>query len=129
MQPPEPLELEHESWRAACEGQAFEFYDRVMAHNARIFLPDRHFPRQRALQDWARTLRWSRYELFDEQTMPLTEGIMVVSYRVTAQHRDEPPAATWRAFCRSLYVRQEAGWRLTLHQRYHLPADTAAGTL
>jgi hypothetical protein len=108
----DPLGLERPAWQATLHGRAADFYDRIMAGNARVLLPEGALTRQEALENWAPHLAWPRHRLHGERAVAITDGIIYLTYQAVAGARDE-----YHAACSSLFVRRAGVWRLVWHQR------------
>ncbi|WP_460429131.1 DUF4440 domain-containing protein [Amycolatopsis endophytica] len=107
-----PLDLEQQAWEATLRGRAADVYDRIMAVNARVLLPEGPLTRREALERWAPNLTWPRHRLRAERAVPITDGITYLTYQAVAGARDE-----YHAACSSLFVRRGDAWWLVWHQR------------
>lgn len=111
----EPLALEHQAWRAVATGQGADFYSRIMTEDARIFLPHTYFTRpSAALEQWTRSLTCSTFRFLSEDVFAVTSSITFVTYEIVIGQAE----LSRHLHCSTLYVRQEPGWRMSLHQRW-----------
>jgi hypothetical protein len=111
----ELLDLERSAWDAlSSEGEAAAFYEDVLAHDVLMLLPGGMVidDRDQVLASM-QGAAWSSYELADERVLDLGPSSAVVAYKATAR-RD---GKDYTALFNSTYIREDAGWKLALHQQ------------
>jgi hypothetical protein len=112
------LELEHQGWRARCDGTAALFYGSVMSDDSRVVLGDGVvLDRSQALRVMARAQPWVRYELAQPRFLSLGPEAAALIYRARAYSADGQPVLS--AAMSSVYVRHEGALRLALYQQSH----------
>jgi hypothetical protein len=112
----EPLDLERAGWEAlSTSGEvAAAFYNDVLASRVVMLLPGGMVidDRDEAV-DAMSGAPWDTFELADERVFPLDGGSAAVVYRASARRG----ATQYSALFNSTYVREDAHWRLALHQQ------------
>jgi hypothetical protein len=117
------LALEHEGWRARCDGTGSDFYGRVMtSEGVMILAHGEMLDRQAVVDSLNEATPWRDYDIADEHLIPLDDEEAVLVYTCRAYRDGDKP--TFEALVSSAYTRQAGSWRLALHQQTPIPADT-----
>lgn len=110
------IDLERAAWRAlSSDGDtAAMFYSDVLADEVLMLLPGGLVidDRDQVIESM-RGASWASFDLADERVHDLTPDSAVVAYRATA-HRD---GVDYHALFNSTYVREDASWKLAVHQQ------------
>lgn len=107
----EILALEHDFFT---DGSP-DFYRRVVADDAMLVVPGLgRFTKAQCVEAAAHAGPWAEHEIDQVDTVAVAEGVVVLSYHVTARRADKPPYEAWMT---SVWRRGPRGWRLVAHQQ------------
>jgi hypothetical protein len=110
------VRLEHDGWKALCNGTAADFYAEVMTDDAVMVLANGMvMDRDQVVDALAGSPAWDSYEMSDVRVVPLGSDSAALVYRAEARRMgsDEPVIAVMT----SVYVADGDTWRLALYQQ------------
>lgn len=105
------LQLEEQFWKAGAE-----FYRDNLAPDALMVFADPVgvMTKQAVVESISAAPRWRRIEFEEATHVQLQPGVMLLTYRATAERdADEPYVAR----ASSVYVQGSCGWQLAFHQQ------------
>lgn len=115
----ELLALEHEGWRALCEGTGDRFYGELMTEDGVMVLADgSEFDREAVVTSLDQTPTWGTYELSDTRRIDTGPESATLVHTGRAVRGSEPPFLARMA---GTYRRAEDRWRLALYQQTPVP--------
>lgn len=115
MELEELLALEHDGWRALCEGRGAAFYGELMTSDGVMVLVDGSVLRRDQVVDSLDAgPAWDRYEISMPWLVPVGPGAAALVYRATAVRDGSPP---FTALMSSVYCRVDGSARLALYQQ------------
>lgn len=115
----ELLALEHEGWRALCEGTGDRFYGELMTEDGVMVLADGSvLDREAVVASLDQAPTWDTYELSDVRRVDTGPDSAALVYTGRAVRGPEPPFLARMA---STYRRAEGQWRLVLYQQTPAP--------
>lgn len=105
------LHLEEQFWKAGAG-----FYEDNLAPDALMVFADPIgvMTKRAVVESISAAPRWRRIEFEDSTHVQLKPGVMLLTYRATAERDVEGPYA---AIASSIYVQSEGGWQLAFHQQ------------
>jgi len=109
--------LERDGWDALSTSKAAaeEFYDAVLAEDARMLFPGGlQLEGKRAILDALAAQPWKSFDLHDPHEFALGSDVRGLTYRVTAKREGQDE---YEALISSIYVETEGHWKLALHQQ------------
>lgn len=120
MNKDELLELEHQGWRSLCTGTGADFYGQIMTDDGVMILAHGFvFTRQQVIDSLNDAPPWTRYEITEEQLIPLDAHSAVLVYRGNAWRNAAEPG--FQALMASVYVKRQGQWRLASYQQTPIP--------
>jgi len=116
----ELLKLEHDGWKALCDGTGPEFYGRIMAEDGIMVLAHgQAMERGEVVESLRDAPPWESYEIADEKWIPLGPDQELIVYTGRASRSGGQP--DFMAIMSSVYVRRGEGWKLALYQQTPVP--------
>lgn len=112
----ELLALEHDGWKALCDGTAAQFYGDLMSADALMVLANgTTMDRTEVSTALAQAPPWLRYEITDPRVVAIGPDAAALVYTGRAWREDsgEPFVGAMS----SVYHRSQSGWRLALYQQ------------
>lgn len=111
----ELLELENAGWRSLCDGTGGEFYGRIMTDEALMVLANGlPMTRSQVVESLAEAPPWDGYRIDDPVVVEVSDSVTSLVYGGTGRRDD---GDDFTGIMASTYVRDDAGWRLTLYQQ------------
>lgn len=105
------LHLEEQFWKA---GSGF-YRDNLAPDALMVFAePAGLMTKQAIVESISAAPRWRRIDFEDSTHVQLKPGVMLLTYRATAERDGEEPYA---ARASSVYIECEDGWQLAFHQQ------------
>jgi hypothetical protein len=109
------LALEHEGWRALCEGRGSRFYGDLMTPDGLMVLGHGMvLGRAQVVESLDHAPPWDRYEISAPRLVEVDERAAALVYRATAVRKGAEP---FTALMSSVYRRVGGRDRLTLYQQ------------
>ncbi|MCW4384674.1 nuclear transport factor 2 family protein [Salinibacterium sp. SYSU T00001] len=111
----ELLDLEHQGWKALCDGTAAEFYGQIMTDDSAMVLAGGlSLDRQGVIDSLGASQPWQRYDISEERIIRLGEDEAILLYTGRASRDDGDEFAARMA---SVYTRRVGTWRLVHYQQ------------
>ncbi|HEU6449493.1 MAG TPA: DUF4440 domain-containing protein [Verrucomicrobiae bacterium] len=109
----EIIEREREFWMASAD-----FYERWLAREVLMIFPAIGIlNREQALDGIRSGNRWASVDMSEISVRRIGDSALALAYRARARKTDS--ASDYLAFVGSVYVEENAGWKLAFHQ--HTP--------
>ena len=105
--------LERDGWEALSGPNGAMFYAEVMHDDGLMVFPGLTMDKRAALEAIREARPWASFELTDVRVARVGDAGLV-SYKAVGERTGQPP---YQAVMSSVYVRDESGWRLLLHQQ------------
>lgn len=112
----ELLSLEHDGWKALCDGTAAQFYGDMMSTDAVMVLANgATMSRTEVTAALAQSPPWLRYEIGDTMVIDIAPDTAALVYTARAwrEGSDDPFVGAMS----SVYHRTNTGWELALYQQ------------
>lgn len=111
----DPTQLEHDGWRALCEGRdaGRAFYRDVLAGDVTMLFPGGMRLRGKQAVFDAIDPDWTTFDIRDLDASTIGD-MTVLSYFVRAERRE---GSTYEALIGSVYIKTANDWQLVLHQQ------------
>lgn len=119
LQLPDLLALEHEGWRALCEGRGAPFYGDLMTEDGVMVLAHGMvLDRAQVVHSLQDSPAWDDYAIEDPRVVGMGEDAVALVYRAQARRAGAPP---FEALMSSVYRVQDGRLRLALYQQTVAP--------
>ena len=113
----ELLEIEKGFWLAGVDEAREHLTEQVML----VFRQMKGvYPREQVALSMSDPTRWQELRIADVMVSQPAEALALLSYEARARRGDGEP---YRCLASSVYVREDDGWKLALHQHSELDAE------
>jgi deazaflavin-dependent oxidoreductase (nitroreductase family) len=116
--------MEHEGWNALRAGRARDYYAAALTDDAEFVVSGRLLDREQTLASWEGVPPWRDVELSEEQTLAVTDDVLILTYVARASRGDAMPPYVARFT--TVYVRKGSAWRVAFHQQTPSPTNAVA---
>lgn len=114
MSADELIELERRGWEALSTDRGADFYRDLLTEDALFAFPFGVMSREDALAAIEAAKPWSRFEIWDERVLELSDDSATVVYLVAAEREGQPE---FRATLSTTFVRRDGEWKQAFHQQ------------
>ena len=108
------IDLEERGWQALSSSDPVPFCQEWLADDAVFVVPGMVIDRASFLQALVDEQPWATHEIVDVRTIELSDDVVALVYRVTAQRENQP---VFTGLLASVYVQRAGRWQLVLHQQ------------
>lgn len=103
-----------------------DFYRRAVADDAMLVVPGMgRLSKAQCVEAAAHAGPWAEHEIDQLHTVAVAEGVVALSYHVTARRAEQPPYEAWMT---SVWRRGAGGWQLVAHQQTPVQRAVSSST-
>lgn len=103
-----------------------DFYRRVVAEDARLVVPGvGRLTKAQCVEAAAHAGPWAEHEIDRMEAVAVADGVVALSYHVTARRADQPLYEAWMT---SVWRRGPGDWQLVAHQQTPVQRAVSSST-